>query len=221
MGLLKRMRDITLANLHERLDRMEDPVRYIDQCLAQLQKEIAKTQEIVRQSWQHALRLKREVEEAEKLAEKRQRQAEIALGAGEEDIARLALEEKLDAEHTVEKYRQLYEQNQMALLELEDQLKQLKEEYAELYEKRRYYAMRMETIKIRQHMNERWRFREERILERLEDRIAELELEAQSLQEIRRGLPSCRPGSFRSSDPLLESELEKLKKKLERERGIE
>jgi phage shock protein A len=190
MSIFRRMKEITVATFNDRLESAEDPVRMIDQYLADHAEQIRQTEKLLVQCLQHAQSLRNQYVTALQTKERREQQALTALKAGEEEIAKLALQEKMTAEETAGQYGGLYEDSKQSILELEDQLKQLKLEYDEVAAKRSYYQARMESVRLQQRMNERagnaGRQATPRMFSRLEDRIAGMELEAQSLRDVRK-----------------------------------
>jgi phage shock protein A len=152
--------------------------------------------------------------------EKREQQALVALKAGEEQMARIVLQEKLQAEERSEQYKALYEQAQQSVLDLEEELQQLRAEYQEVAEKRSYYMARMEAARLQQRLNQRMSgpgyYGAPRAFDRLEERISDMELHARTLRDVRRMSRegAAYPGA---GHPSVDAELEALRKKLEQE----
>jgi Phage shock protein A (IM30), suppresses sigma54-dependent transcription len=216
-SLIKRVRDITVATLNERLERAEDPVRLIDQFLWATREEIIQAERLYQQYTAHANSLRAQWLQAEQQAEKREQQAITALKAGEEHLARLALTEKQHHAQRAQQYKELYETSQANVTELEELLRELRSEYQAVYDKREYYQARMESLRLQQRMNERFGplgGHPETMFRRLDDKITDMELEARSLRELRRSGQSCIPTG---SPAQVEEELRQLKRKLEKE----
>lgn len=95
MSVFRRVRDITAANINERLEQSQDPVRLIDQFLATTRDDIVEAEKLVQQSTAHMRQLKLQVDQAETMKNKREEQALLALKAGEDHLAKLALQEKI------------------------------------------------------------------------------------------------------------------------------
>ena len=190
MSLLRRMRDMTAATFNEKLERSEDPVRMIDQYLASQREQIQQAERLHQQCVQHAQSLRAQYVGAEQWRDKREQQAMLALKAGEEQTARLALQDKMVHEQKCEQYRELYEQSKLALVELEDQLHALKADYTEIAAKRSYYQARLESIRLQRRMNEHMseigRSSTPRMFNRLEEKVSDLEFETRSLRDVRR-----------------------------------
>jgi Phage shock protein A (IM30), suppresses sigma54-dependent transcription len=220
VSIMKRVRDITVATLNDMLDKAEDPVKLIDSYLFEQRSKIEQAEQLYRQCMTHAESMRRQYEHAEIMAEKREQQAMTALKAGEENIARLALKEKLIHEEKRDQFKELYEKAKWSLVDLEDQLQQLKSDYDEVLSKRQYYAARMESIRLQQRMNERLggsAAGTERAFRRLEDRILDMEFEARSLGELRRKTQETLYRAGTAVRETLETELEMLRRKLEKE----
>ncbi len=94
MSLGKRFRDITVAHFNEMLENAEDPVRLIDKYLANQSEQIRESERLLHQCLTHAASLRQQYTSAEKMKERREQQALLALKAGEDEIARIALQEK-------------------------------------------------------------------------------------------------------------------------------
>jgi phage shock protein A len=221
MSVMKRVRDISVATFNDKLERSEDPVKLIDRYLMEQNEQIQQSDKLYQQCVQHATQLKLQYVQAEQLRNKREEQALLALKAGEDDLARLALQEKMLHDEKYEQYKQLYDQNMAAISELSKQVEVLRADYAEVYNKRQYYVARMQSVQLQQRMNERLGFSGQqsgtRIFQRLEDRITGLELETQSLSDVRRKGQEFLLEAGNSMKNLLESELTKLRQKLDQE----
>lgn len=223
MGVLKRMKQITIATLNERLEQAEDPVRLIDTYLSEQGEQIRQAELLYQQCLNHAAALRHQTVTAEQLGEKRGQQALLALKAGEEQTARLALQEKMLEEEKYEKYKALYEQSKLSILELEQQLGQLRSDYQEVYGKRQYYAARLESIRLQRRMNERLNgfgaYSGTRIFERLEERVSDMEFEAKALRDVRRIGHEVLRSAGSALQETLEREMERLRIKLE-QKGV-
>jgi phage shock protein A len=220
-SVFKRVRDITVATLNDRLEKAEDPVKLIDQFLWSTHQEIVQSEQLQRQYAAHTENLYRQWKEAERWASKREEQAMTALKAGEEYAARLALQDKVVHEERAENYRQLYEQSRQELLELEQLLQELRSEYRMMYDRRQYYVARMESLRLQQKLNARFGTGAENpssIYRKLEDRMTDIELEARSLRDLRRmGQESVLRAGTVMQDAI-ERELEQLKQKMKQEK---
>jgi len=222
MSIMKRVRTMTVATLNDMLEKSEDPVRLIDQYLYATRDEIVQADKLHQQISAHTQTLGQQYMNAEQLKEKREQQALLAVKAGEDIAARLALQEKLMHEERSNQYRQLYEQSKQSLVELEEQLEQLKSDYQSVYEKRQLYIARMESLRLQQRMNERMGtmngFNDpSRMFDRLNERVADMELETRTLRDLRRIGTEFAYQAGTTLQSTLERELQNLKHKLAQE----
>lgn len=221
MSIMKRMRDITVATLNERLEKAEDPVKLIDSYLLSQREQIMQSEQLYKQCVMHSEAMKRQFFTAQELVYKREEQALIAVRAGEEEIARIALQEKMLNEERAAQYKDLYEQALTSVTDVEERLQQLRADYDEVIAKRQYYAARMESIRLQQKMNERFGeqgFRgSEQAFRRLEDRVSDWEMETKALNDLRRMTQDTLYRAGTAVKETLDIELRKLKAKLEKE----
>ncbi|WP_281889603.1 PspA/IM30 family protein [Paenibacillus sp. YYML68] len=221
MSLGKRFRDITVAHFNEMLEHSEDPVRLIDKYLGSQSEHIRESERLLQQCLTHAASLRQQYTSAEQLRERRDQQAVLAMRAGEEHIARMALQEKLQQEEKAAQYKELYEQSKLGIVELEEQIQQLKADFDEIASKRSYYVARLESVRLQQRMNERMRSMgagpTPRMFDRLEERVSDMELNARTLREVRGQLRDAWSHAGNAAADALEQELEKLRHKLKQE----
>ena len=219
MSVFRRMRDITVATLNDRLEQSQDPVKLIDQFLASTRQDIAEAEKLFSQMASHTKNLQQQVDQANSMKNKREEQALLALKAGEDHLAKLALQEKIIYEEKLEQYSELLAQSRGSLRELEEQLNELKLEYQTVYSKRQYYVARMENLRLQQRMNERMNAYGgqdvPKMFNRMEDRISDWELEAQSLRDLRKMGQEYGEQIVNTVSSTLEREMARLKKKLE------
>ncbi|MFC9778120.1 MULTISPECIES: PspA/IM30 family protein [Paenibacillus] len=218
MSILKRIRDITVATLNERLEESEDPIRLIDQYLSAKREQLMQSERLYQQCTAHASSLRQQYLSALETKEKREQQAALALKAGEENMARLILHEKLQAEERSDQYRGLYEQAGQSAAELEEELQAMRADYQEVLDKRGYYMARMESARLQQRLNSRMGYGDgsssPRMFYRMEEHVSDMEMQAHVLRDLRR---TTREGGSQNSNPALEKELEALRRKINRE----
>jgi len=217
MSIGRRVKDLTKATLGEMLEKSEDPVRSIDQYLYDQKRKLNELEQLYREQLQHAYHVKGQLKDAVELAEKREKQAELAVRAGEEELAKIALEDKLKQLDKASRYESLARQSKETTLELEERIASLKADIEEVSEQKQFYADRMESIRLQQKMNERqgeggnhtfsW-------FNRLENLVQELEIETNVFSEMK-GFRADRSYKSESVRSALDAEFEKLKKKME------
>lgn len=184
MGLLKRVKNVVLADLHDLVDKFEDPISMTKQYLRELEEQIEKAQHALAQQFVIERRYERLIQQAEEMVEKRTRQAKLAVERNEDAIAKMALQEKIAYEKKGSLYKQQYEALKEKTTYLTEQLKQLKEKYEELKVKQLDLITRAHAAQAIKEINTSLvSFSPEHALkgfERMEERVFALEAEAKA-----------------------------------------
>ena len=106
MALLERVATLLRANVNDLIDRAEDPEKMLKQLVLDMENQLLqlKTQVAIAIADQHLLEKKRsEHVEGE---QSWRRKAELAVGKGQDDLARAALERSLSHRHMAESFAQ-------------------------------------------------------------------------------------------------------------------
>ncbi|WP_435923512.1 PspA/IM30 family protein [Paenibacillus sp. DYY-L-2] len=109
MGIFGRMKDIAAADVHRLLDNVEDPVTMAKYYIRQLEDQIDKARSALAVQIAAEQQYDVLIAGTGQVIDKRARQAELAVDRGEEEIARLALQEKL---HHVKLHQTYMEQRE-------------------------------------------------------------------------------------------------------------
>src|SRR6478609_6558540 len=104
MGVFKRIKDMTKASVNELLDKVEDPVVMLNQYLRDMESEIHQAEVTVAKQMANERRMKQRLDESVRSASDRESKAEAALRAGQEELTRKLLEEKLYFDQKVTEY---------------------------------------------------------------------------------------------------------------------
>jgi len=211
MGIFKRIKDITLAEVNGFLDKTEDPISMLNHYLREMEEEITKGEQALANQIFLEKRQIACLANTEELIEKRARQAQLAVDQGEDQIAKMALQEKLIQEKNLGLQKQQFESIKSQTTTLYEKLNQLKQKFDELKHKRLLLISRANTAQSikrihnmavslnTDHISKGFARTEERVL------MMEAEVEARNYKTNLNSYPI---------DPMLQEEVQKELEKL-------
>lgn len=188
MGIFKRLRDLTMASINDLLDKAEDPVKMLNQFLRDMEEDIQEAEVAVAKQIAVEKKFKQQYEEAQEMVTKREEQAMKALEAGNEDLARRALQDKKEHQTRYEEMKKQYDIAKANADRLRDQLAEMKEQFATMKNKRDLLVARAEAAKAQKQINQAMSgFGTDNAakgFERMADKVAQLEAEAEASNEL-------------------------------------
>jgi phage shock protein A len=129
--MLTRIRDLISSNLNAMLDRAEDPEKMLNEYLRQLNSNLNEARISVASAMADETKLHAKMVEHQAQADQWQSKAEAAMRAGDEELARMALSRKLQAQKLADGYRQQFESQDKQVEELQAALIQLESRISE------------------------------------------------------------------------------------------
>jgi phage shock protein A len=216
----KRMKTIVSSELNSMLDKAEDPVKMLDQFLRDMGEEIQEVEAAVAKQIANEKILKRKFEDAQAMVTKRQSQAEKAVEAGEDELAKRALAEKKEYENQVTLLQSSYEQAKTDSQVLKSKLDEMKKEYQEMNLKKDSLKARAEAAKTRTKINRSMSSiggdESRRGFERMEEKVLRFEAEAETSEDLAIQSRTL-DDEFKKLDSDVEDELAELKKAMGKE----
>ncbi|WP_305454390.1 PspA/IM30 family protein [Bacillus mycoides] len=153
MGILKRIKNIVVADVHQTLDKVEKPVSMLKQYLRETEQQITKAQKALAHQYYLEKKYEALISETDALIAKRTRQAELAVSREEDQMAQLALQEKIVNEKKAELYRQQYEITKEQTATLYEQIDKLQKKYGELQYKELVLVSRLNAAQAIKESN--------------------------------------------------------------------
>jgi len=203
-GIFYRMADIVKANVNDLITRAEDPEKMIRQMILEMEEAVNKATASVGTAVANEKRLERQYLEKQDQIEAWQKKAELAVEAGEDDLARRALERKAANQEATHDLEVALEESRKTSSQLKQQLTQLKAKLDEARTRQGTLIARRRAAEARKQIASGLSGVGEDAFssfERFRQRIESEEAEAEAHQEMA------------SADPSLEEEFSKLERK--------
>jgi phage shock protein A len=148
MGLLKRLKTIATADLHDVLDRVEDPIVMLKQHLREMEQDIAKGEEALAKQLFFEKKQEAQLNETQALIKKRVGQAEIAVKKGDDETAKQLILDKIELEKKEKIYASQLEALSQQTKKLVQQMEDYKHKYKELKNKQQLLISRAHVAKV-------------------------------------------------------------------------
>lgn len=218
MSIFKRIRDISAAAINDLIDRAEDPVKMLNQYLRDMEDDIADAEIAVAKQIAIEKKFKHQYEEAMEMVEKRAAQAMQALEAGNEDLARRALQDKKEHQRKADEFKEQYDHAKSNADELRRQLLEMKDEFEKMKNRKDTMIARAESAKAQKKINQTMsgfgKDSAAKGFERMNDKVLQLEAEAETSKELRSSSRSLDEELEALSRDDVDDELQALKEQL-------
>lgn len=137
-SLFSRIKNSISADIHEMLDEKEqkNPIMALNQYLRQSEQEVEKVRKLVERQYLLKEEFTRELRQAQELAAKRKRQAEIASQAGEIELYQFVVEEQTQYDERTSRLQEALQKATQQLIELEQKYEEMKHKLKDMYIKR-------------------------------------------------------------------------------------
>ncbi|SDJ65844.1 PspA/IM30 family protein [Salimicrobium halophilum] len=217
-----RVKTVVGSELNAMLDKAEDPVKMLEQFMRDMENDIRDAESAVAKQIANEKMLKRKYDDAQAMVEKRMSQAEKAIEAGDEDLARRAIEDKNNQQEQADQMKESYERAKKDSEQLRTKLDEMKKEYQEMKLKKDSLKARAESAQTRTKMNRTMSDigsdESRQGFERMEEKVMQYEAEAETSEDLRSDNRSL-DDEFDALDKKdsVDDELAALKKKMNKE----
>ncbi|MRH42858.1 PspA/IM30 family protein [Aquibacillus halophilus] len=216
-----RVKTVVSSEMNSMLDKAEDPVKMLDQFMREMESDIREVESAVAKQIANEKMLHRKYSDSQALVEKRQGQAEKAIEAGNDDLARRALEDKSDLQQQADSLNQSWERAKKDADTLREKLDEMKKEYQDMKLKKDSMKARAESAKTRTKMNRTMSSigsdDSKRGFERMEEKVMQFEAEADTSEDLSAGNRSLDDEFEDLEKNGVDDQLAELKKKMGKE----
>lgn len=154
MSLLERVTTLVRANLNELLDRAEDPEKMIKQYILDMQNQLIQVKTQVAASIADEQKLYQRYLQNQEQAEEWQKKAELAVGKGEDELAKQALQRRNSYQSTADGFKAQYEDQKQQVEVLKSALQKLEAKLDEAERKKDLLIARSRRAEAEQKIHE-------------------------------------------------------------------
>ncbi|WP_216776342.1 PspA/IM30 family protein [Metabacillus halosaccharovorans] len=182
MGIFKRVKTISLANMNHSLDNYEDPIKMAKQYIRDLEFEIEKAQSALANQIYFEQKHEGLMRQVKMTIEDRKRQQQLALDKNKDEMAKLAIQQRLEHEKQLTLLEEQYTVIRNQTGALKDQLAKLKDIHADLQNRKSLLISRANVAGTTNTMNNTLFSTQSESIKngftRMEDKVLRLEAQA-------------------------------------------
>ena len=188
MGLFDRLSRLIRANLNAFVSEAEDPIKILDQSVADMQEDLVKLRQAVAMAIASQKRLENQANQAKEQIKNWFTRAELALKKGEDDLAREALSRKKTFQETYESLSTQFQTQNGQVEKLKKSLLLLERKIAEARTKKDMLKARAQAAQAQQQLQSAVGSMGTNsamaAFERMEDKVQSLEASSQAAAEL-------------------------------------
>ena len=188
MGFFDRLGRLVRANANAAVSSMEDPVKILDQSVADMQADLVKLRQAVATAIASQKRLRNQADQAEAQSKTWYERAELALKKGEEDLAREALSRRKTFQETATSLVAQVQSQDAQVETLKKSLVALEGKIAEARTKKDMLKARAQAAKAQQQLQSAvgsiGSNTAMAAFERMEDKVEAMEAQSQAAAEL-------------------------------------
>ncbi len=188
MGLFDRIMRVIRANLNSLISQAEDPEKILEQAVLDMQEELIQLRQAVAQAIATQKRTERQCSQAQTTADEWYRRAQLALGKGDEVLAREALTRRKSYQETAEVMKTQIEQQSVIVTQLKQNMMKLESKISEAKTKKDLYIARARSAKASQQINDMLgkvgTGSALQAFERMEEKVLQMEAQAEAVAEL-------------------------------------
>ena len=152
MGLFDRIKRVVSANLNDLVNKAEDPEKILEQAILEMQEDLVKLRQGVAQAIAAQKRTEKQYNDNQNEVNKWQRNAQLALQKGDENLARQALERKKTHNDTALALKTSLDQQTAQVETLKRNLVQLESKISEAKTKKEMLKARITSAKAQEQL---------------------------------------------------------------------
>jgi phage shock protein A len=188
MGILDRVKDLLKANINDLIDKAEDPEKMLRQIIIDMDESLDQAVQGLAQTMASDKQMARQQEAAEAQSAEWEARARLALGKGNQDLAREALASKLKCDANAKQYAEMHATLSAQVQAMREQAEELQAKIEEARGKMSLLAARAQMadtkMKFATSLDSMDRNSASAKMEKMEENVDRKEAEAQAYTEL-------------------------------------
>lgn len=216
MGIFNRLSNIARSKMNNAIDKVENPIELLDQKIRDMEESLNKAKMSSAQILGNVHEIEKKMKEAKDASNDFDEKVKLALNKGNEDLAKLALQKKLDADKKYNSLKLSYDESYKKAQTIKKSLNDLEEELDKTRNYRDEAAARYSNAEASEKVNEildNVQTKNNKInIDDIERKIEAKESYAEGLEDLK-GDDNLDKAFEKLNDVDIDSELEKYKEK--------
>ncbi|MGL5677424.1 MAG: PspA/IM30 family protein [Cellulosilyticaceae bacterium] len=188
MSIFGRIGDLFKANVNDMLDKAEDPEKMIKQSIIDMEKQVTQATQALGQAMASEKAALNTLEKAKSTSAEWEEKAKMALKAGNQELAKKALEGKVSADQNISAFQTSYDTMHSQVVELRSRVETLRAKLEEARSQQNILIARARTAEAQKDIAQAISGTDSSSafskLEKMERKIEEKEAQAQAFSDI-------------------------------------
>ena len=214
MSVFERIGDLVKANINDLIDKAEDPEKMVKQIILDMDKELVKSTQALGKAMASERQIKKQYEDASAKSKSWEDKAKIALTAGDQELAKKALSEKVKVDEQAIQFKTMYDTISAQTETIRTQVEALKGKLNEAKSRQAMLIARSQMADTQKDLSKSLggmgssnAFAK---MDKMEEKIQRKEAEADAFAEISGSIPEEDPFKKLESDSAVDAELARL-----------
>ena len=214
MSVFERIGDLVKANINDLIDKAEDPEKMVKQIILDMDKELVKSTQALGKAMASERQIKKQYEDASAKSKSWEDKAKIALTAGDQELAKKALSEKVKVDEQANQFKTMYDTISAQTETIRTQVEALKGKLNEAKSRQAMLIARSQMADTQKDLSKSLggmgssnAFAK---MDKMEEKIQRKEAEADAFAEISGSIPEEDPFKKLESDSAVDAELARL-----------
>jgi phage shock protein A len=214
MGILDRIKDLLKANINDLLDKAEDPEKMLKQIIIDMEQSLDEAVQGLAQTMASEKQMARQEEAAKAQSADWEAKAKLALGKGNQDLAKQALASKLKSDANAKQYADMHATLDTQVQTMRSQVEELKAKIDEARGKQAVLSARAQMADTQKQFAKSMGGTDSKSafakMDKMEKKIEQKEAEAQAYTEIAGAPAADDPFKKMEEDGAVDAELQRL-----------